>query len=191
MAQILDLSKRYTKEQIDSSKSSTFNDLPAGGYICKIVRPVLNDNPSEGKANIELNVDIAEGEYKGYFQTLEDRYGFWGLRGWMSFKDDQLGRFQQTCVALCNSNPGLQFNPFAAGGVDIDILTDKVIGVVIGKAEYRSNSGDIREKNVVSYFTEVERIRNKKFKVPELQKIKEDKKNDWIKVDSSLEEIPY
>ena len=172
MAQILDLSKRFTQEQIEAatqSGESSF-DLPAGGYICKIVEPILNDG--DGKANIELHVDISDGEYAGYFQRLSDRFGFWGLRGWMSFKEDQLARFQQTCVALCNSNPGLEFNPFAPGGVDIDVLKGKIIGVVIGKEEYRSNSGDIREKNSVSRFIEVEKIKNKKFKIPETKKLK-------------------
>jgi len=192
MAQILDLSKRYSKEQIESARPSSFTDLPAGGYICKIVRPILNDDPSSDKANIALDVDIADGEFAGHFQQLEDRYGFWGLRGWMSFKAEQLGNFQQTCVALCNSNPGLQFNPFADGGVDIDILKDKLIGVVIGKEEYKNNAGDIREKNVVVRFLEVEKIRTKKFKVPELRKLKEEKEKGWMNISSDVpEEIEF
>jgi len=174
MAQILDLSKRFTQEDIQaaSQNAGTSFDLPAGGYVCKIVNSILNDNPDAGKANIELHVDIAEGEHAGYFQQLEDRFGFWGLRGWMSFKFDQLGNFQRICMALCNSNPGLQFNPFAPGGADIDILKGKMIGVVIGKEEYKANSGDIKEKNVVSKFIEVDKIRAKKFKVPETKKLK-------------------
>lgn len=191
MAQVLDLSKRFTQEQIEEAARSnnTYEDLPAGGYICKIVEPILNDDPKAKKANIELHVDIAEGNYAGYFQRLEDRAGFWGLRGWMSFKESQIPNFQRTCAALCNSNPGLVFNPFAKGGVDIDILTGKLIGVVVGKEEYRSNSGDIREKNVVSYFTEVDKIKNKKFKVPALKKLE----TESIDLPQSVtdEEIPF
>ena len=194
MAQILDLSKRFTQEQIETSaqdNGSSF-DLPAGGYICKVVEPILNDDANAGKANIELRVDISEGEHAGYFQQLENRFGFWGLRGWMSFKLDQLNNFQRTCVALCNSNPGLEFNPFAPGGVDIDVLKGKLIGVVIGKEEYRSSSGDIREKNVVSRFIEVDKIKNKKYKVPELKKLKMDPIESLMpKPEETEEEVPF
>lgn len=193
MAQILDLSKRFTQEQIESASQnmgSSF-DLPAGGYICKIVEPILNDDPNAGKANIELHVDIAEGDHAGYFQQLEDRFGFWGLRGWMSFKESQLQQFQGTCMALCNSNPGLRFNPLAPGGADVDDLKDKMIGAVIGKEEYKSNSGEIKEKNVIVRFLEVDKIRSKKFKVPETKKLKKsDFDPGFIPVSDSTE-IPF
>lgn len=193
MAQILDLSKRFTQEQIETAQlsSTSFPDIPAGGYVCKIIRPILNDDRAAGKANIELQVDIAEGKYSGYFQQLEDRAGFWGLRGWMSFKESQLPNFQRTCAALCNSNPGLKFNPFAPGGADIDSLEGKSIGVILGKEEYRSNSGDIREKSVVSRFIEVEKIKAKKFKVPELKRLKEDVGDPAFVPVGDSEEIPY
>lgn len=193
MAQILDLSKRFTQEQIETAQlsSAPLLDIPAGGYVCKIIRPILNDDRASGKANIELQVDISEGEYTGYFQKLEDRAGFWGLRGWMSFKESQLPNFQRACAALCNSNPGLKFNPFAPGGADIDSLEGKTIGVILGKEEYRSSSGDIREKSVVSRFIEVEKIKAKKFKVPELKRLKEDAGDPAFVPVSDKEEIPY
>ena len=193
MAQILDLSKRFTQEQIETAQlsSAPLLDIPAGGYVCKIIRPILNDDRASGKANIELQVDISEGEYTGYFQKLEDRAGFWGLRGWMSFKESQLPNFQRTCAALCNSNPGLKFNPFAPGGADIDSLEGKTIGVILGKEEYRSSSGNIREKSVVSRFIEVEKIKAKKFKVPELKRLKEDAEDPAFVPVSDKEEIPY
>lgn len=194
MAQILDLSKRYTQEQIESaSQNDTFmQDLPAGGYICKIVRPILNDDQDTGKANIELHIDIAEGDFAGYFQKLEDRWGFWGLRGWMSFKENQLKNFQRTCVALCDSNPGLQFNPFAQGGADIDALEGKLIGAVIGKEEYRQKSGEIRERNVVSFFIDVKKIKDKKFKVPELKKLKDPSSDPlFVPADATQDVIPF
>lgn len=194
MAQILDLSTRFTKEQIEAAAqtSSSFEDLPAGGYICKIVRPILNDDPASGKANIELQVDIAEGEFAGYFQRLEDRYGFWGLRGWLSFKTvDSANRFMAQCVAICADNPGLEFNPFLKGGADVDTLAGKKIGVVTQKEEYRNSSGDIREKDSVFRFVEVQKIKSGKFKVPPLKKLKESASESSFRPVSTTEEIPY
>ena len=53
-------------------------------------------------------------------------------------------------------------------------MIGKQIGVVIGKEEYMSNKGDVREKNVVTNITEVAKIREKKFSVPKLKKLKEE-----------------
>ena len=194
MAQILDLSKRYTQEQIESASQgdTSLPDLPAGGYVCKIIRPILNDDQDAGKANIELHIDIAEGEFAGYFQKLEDRWGFWGLRGWMSFKENQLKHFQRMCVALCNSNPGLQFNPFIEGGADIDALEGKLIGAVIGKEEYRQKSGEIRERNIVSWFTEVGKVRDGIKKIPELKKLKDTSSDPlFVPADATQDTIPF
>lgn len=198
MAQILDLSKRFTRDQIETASQSNrlIEDPPADGYVCKIVDAILNDDPQAGRFNIELHVDIAEGKFAGYYQQLEDRFGFWGLKGYMSFKESQLPRFQQTCAALCNCNPGLVFNPFAPGGADIDSLKGKAVGVVIGKEEYESKSGDVREKNVVSYFTETDRIKNKKFKIPAIKKLakQETKRPEFDASFQTLnneEEVPF
>lgn len=192
MAQILDLSKRFTTEQIESAsqENGSVIELPADGYVCTIVQAILNDDSTSGKANIELHVDIVEGEYAGYFKRLEDRYGFWRLRGWMSFKESNLAQFQRTCIAICNSNPGLKFNPFAPGGVDVDILNGKKIGVVTRKEEYRNNSGDLRVKDTIYYFMEVDKVKNKKFKVPELKKLKDSFDPTFIPA-SSDEQVPF
>lgn len=173
MAQILDLSKRFTQSQVEEAikNDSKFNDIEAGGYVCKIVDAILNDSADGNKANIELNVDIAEGKYQGYFQSLEDRAGFWGLKGYMSFKESQIGKFTKTCQTIAESNPGYSFNPMAPGGADIDTLKGKLIGVVIQKQEYMSNAGELREKNAVYNITEVSKIREGKFKVPAVKKL--------------------
>ena len=192
MAQILDLSKKYSSDQLEAAMQSVgaYNDPPAGGYVCKIVDAILNDNSETGKANIELLVDIAEGEYSGYFQNLEDRFGFWGLRGFMSFKEEALPRFKRTCAALCNSNPGLAFNPFAPGGADIDSLKGKQIGVVTQKEEYQANNGTIRERHRVYFFTEVSAIKEGHFKVPDTKRL-EHKVPDISVAPGSKEEIPF
>lgn len=189
MAQILDLSKRFTKEQITKANedANVRRNVPAGGYVCKIERAILNDDPANNKANIELHVDIAEGEYAGYFKSLEGRYGFWGLRGYLSFKEASLNQFRKGCMALCNSNPGLVFNPLA-GAVDIDTLVGKQIGVVTVKEEYESN-GETRERDKVYFFTEVSRIKEGKFKVPPAKKLKKDDPADFSSAEKL--EIPF
>ena len=188
MAQILDLSKTYTKEQVEEAKKkdTEFDDIEAGGYICKIVDAILNIE----KKYIEIDLDIVEGPHAGYFQRLEDRAGFWGLKNYMSFKESVLSKFLKTCTAFNNSNPNYNFDPMRDGGSDVDSLIGKTIGVVIGKEEYKSKSGEIRQKNVASNITEVSKIREGKFKVPDVKKL-ETKDDSFMNVSGGSSSVPF
>ena len=193
MAQILNLSKIYTKEQLEQVPKDAGDrayDLPAGGYICKIVRAILNNDPASGKANIELHIDIAVGEHTGYFQRLENMYGFWGLKKYMSFKLESMKFFRKDCMSICNSNPGFKFDP-EHEDTDVENLVGKKIGVVTQKEEYRHSSGEIRERDAVYFLTEVSKIEEKKFKIPPLKKLKEPASESSFRPVSTTEEIPY
>lgn len=192
MSQILDLSHLGTLEQVEEKHpdSGNFEEVEAGGYICKICNAVLVNEDT--KKNIRLELDIAEGPHKDYFTKLEERAGFWGLVGYASFKEGQLGRFTKVCTAFGVSNPGYSFDPFRKGGADVDTLIGKQIGAVIGKEEYMSNKGEIREKSVVSNITEVSKIREGKFKVPKLKKYVPENDDSFMNVPKDAdEETPF
>lgn len=194
MAQILDLSKKYSQKEIEQAvnRESQYDSIEAGGYVCKIVDAVLNKD----KQYIELSLDIADGKYEGYFQKLEDRAGFWGLKSYMSFKETIIGKFAKTCTSINNSNPDFNFNPFKDGGSDIDSLIGKKIGAVIGLEEYKSASGEIRLKCNVANVAEVSKILSGKFRVPELKKLDISKEGepviDFMKFESnSSVSVPF
>lgn len=170
MAQILNLSKLGSMEKVaETYPDNSYEEVEAGGYVCKICNAILVNE--DDKKNIRLELDIEEGPHKGFFTRLEERANFWGLTGYMSFKESQIRKFIKTCTAFGVSNPGFTFDPFRKGGADVDTLIGKLIGVVIGREEYMSNKGEIREKCVVSNITEVEKIRDGKFNVPKLKKL--------------------
>lgn len=190
MAQILNLSKYGTKTQVLEAhpEQSQYDDIPAGGYICTIVDAELE----EEKEYVRLDLDVAEGEYKGYFQALEDRANFWGLQYYASFKESQISRFAKLCTCLDACNPGFTFDPFSAKGVDVSILKGKKVGVVIGKEEYKNRNGEIREKNRVINITETKKIHEKKFKIPPLKKLDTSKDSGFVTVpDDAPDEIPF
>ena len=191
MAQILDLSKLYTTDQVEEAKNKDvgeYESIEAGGYICKVVDAILNTE----KKYIEIDLDIAEGPHAGYFQRLEDRAGFWGLKNFMSYKESVLPKFLKTCTAFNNSNPNFNFDPTKKKGVDVDALIGKTIGVVIGKEEYKSKAGEIRQKDVASNITEVSKIREGKFKVPDVKKLAEDKKDDsFMNINNGSSDVPF
>jgi hypothetical protein len=169
MAQVLNLGKIYTKEQAEEaiSKQGDFEDIPAGGYECKIVDAILNAD----KMYIELDLDVDTGNYAGYFQNLEDRAGFWGLRYYASYKESVLGKFLQTCTCINNSNPNFNFDPMGKKGGDVESLIGKRIGVVIGKEEYMSKKGKVQLKSVADKVTEISKIQKGNFKVPDVKKL--------------------
>lgn len=194
MAQVLDLTKMYSAEQAEEAKkkSDDFETIEAGGYVCKIVDAILNQD----KKYIELDLDISEGPHAGYFQRLEDRAGFWGLKNFMSYKESVLGKFLKTCTAFNNSNPNYNFDPMRNGGADVDTLIGKSIGVIIGKEEYKSKAGEVRQKDVATNITEVSKIRDGKFKVPELKKLEDSttgkSDSDFMTIDpKSSGELPF
>lgn len=197
MAQILELSKIYTSSQIEEAKANDqqFEDVPAGLYVCKVADAILNNDGT--KMNIALMLDIAEGKYADFFQKLEDRAGFWGLKGYMSFKESQVSKFLKVCTAFNNSNPGFSFDPMRAGGADVDTLKGKLIGVVIQREEYLNKNNEVREKCSVYQFTEVSKIKAGKIKVPELKKLETsvagaDSSNGFMSIpDGQAEELPF
>ena len=71
----------------------------AGAYVCKIVKAYGNDE------RIKFNLDIADGEFAGYFSALYDSkaaqnltYNYWGLQFSvpMKFDDPQYGNFYKS-----------------------------------------------------------------------------------------------
>jgi len=192
MAQILDLSSTYTQKEVEQAINSEneFESIEPGGYECKIVDAILNSE----KKYIELDLDITEGKFEGYFQKLEDRAGFWGLKYFMSYKDTVKGKFFKTCTSINESNPNYNFNPLNGGGADVDSLIGKKIGVVVGLEEYKSKAGEIRTKAVVSNVKRIVDIANGKFKIPELKKLEEssNSNNEFMKLDpGASEDAPF
>ena len=71
------------------------------------------------------------------------------------------------CAAFETCNPGFSFDPFRGGGADVDTLKGKKMGFTIGYEEYTKRDGSIGTRPYIGTFTEIKKIRNGKFKVPE------------------------
>lgn len=90
-----------------------FKAPEAGGYI-GIIKNVF-DNTDKGQLEIEL--DIAEGEYANYYEQLMAAKGFWGLKAYKNYenkkdpsKDEYCKRyFKSFITAVENSNEGYNF----------------------------------------------------------------------------------
>lgn len=141
--------------------------LPAGGYVCKYTK--VEDNAD--KSYLYMEFDIAEGEYEGYFEELEERAGFWAGRCYRSYKENALPMFKRMCSAVTKSNKKFIFdgNKYA----DESTLIGKLVGILLGEEEYIGNDGSTKTKLVVVREMPIEDIRDGKFKVPAIKKLNE------------------
>lgn len=174
--------------EIDANEGGTFEKLPAGGYICEIVS--ATDEPQ--KEYLQIEYDIAEGKYKGWWANTMERAGFWGGNLFRSYKKSAAGFFKGFTNAVEQSNKGYAWN------WDEKTLEKKLVGLVLGEEEYEKNDGTIGTRIYVARNTSVDKIRSGDYKVPELKKLSRDaksafgdKKAAFTELDSGDGDLPF
>lgn len=158
-----------------SAKPGEFSKLPAGGYICKIVGAEFTESKA-GNDMLNLNVDIAEGDFAGYFQNSVDRFK---SDKWINdavyrqlvldSSKNISGFFKGLLEIIEDSNPN--FTAYANGGVDNNALVGKLCGFVFADEEYQKQNGDIAVRAVVRIPKNISDIRDGDFTVPPLKKM--------------------
>ena len=154
------------------------SNIVAGGYVCKITQVVNNSD----KEYLLIEFDIAEGEFKNYYEALEEAKGFWGGTMYKSYKESALPVFKKFCVAVTKSNPKYVFDA-GEKNHDEQTLVGKLIGVILREEEYIGNDGSIKTRLIEDYCTDVESIRNKSFKVRPKIELPPDKKEEVTNID--------
>ena len=155
----------------DNAKAySTFEPLPAGGYVCKIMQ-VVETKSSTGKEMIVVSMDIAEGEQKDYYakaykeDTREDKK--WGCNVYVLTEDAEGNtsrKFKGFIENVKASNAG--WNE-VWGDKFCDNFKGKLVGAIFGREEYQKQNGDTAWSTKCFYFDAVERIRSGKVKTPQ------------------------
>ena len=156
--------------------SSTRESLPAGGYVCEILKAAEKPNKQSRGTHLELMIEICEGERRGFFtadynaQTGEQRY--WGGVVNQNIPDElsdkyamQASFFRRFTNAVEDSNPGYHWDWNEAG------LKGKKIGVIFAAREKESAKGTIYTVTNADSVVSVDTIRSGKFTVPELKKL--------------------
>lgn len=138
-----------------------------GGYIIRI-RRALN---KADKQYLEIEYDIAEGDFRGYYEDLNQRRGFWGGTFRRSYKPNALPFFKAfiKTVEECNGGaPGLTIGDYQ--DIDESKLPGLMLGIVYGYEEYVGNDGKVKQRpdHYNAEFTTLEKIRNGEFTVPDL-----------------------
>ena len=146
--------------------------LKAGGYVIKITQ--AEDKTASNYLRIVY--DIAEGPEANRYNDewgKEHDFAHAFVRAYrLDPKDERErkinGMFKTFTNALEDSNPGYKW------AWDEKTLPGKILGVVLGEEEYRTNRGDVNVRLYVSACTSADKIRAGEYKVPALKALKED-----------------
>jgi hypothetical protein len=123
-----------------------FTPLKLGGHICKIMQVKETKTKRTGKDMLEISLDIAEGDQKGYYEqqykndTRENKK--WGCIVYQLVNDNEGGTsrgFKSFITSVENSNAGFKIvwgNNFAS------CFKGKLVGGVFGREQYLNNAGE-------------------------------------------------
>lgn len=157
-----------------ANRSTDFKSLPAGGYICKILR-VEERTSKGGKPMLAIAVDIDDGEYKGYFRKLFDSRlqrnpkAAWPCIAYCLTEDKDGNtnpNFKNFIESVKESNSGWQ--P-AWGDTFCEPFKHRKIGLIFVREQYQGTDGNLHwsTKPDFGHFKNVEQIRGNDFTVPE------------------------
>ena len=153
----------YEETQARTGES---RQLPAGLNACQIVMAIEEER--NGSRLLAIAFDIAEGEYKGFFQQRYDadtnpqkKWPGAGIR--RQFVEDRDGScnpfFKGLITSIEESNPGFKWN------WDENTLRGKKFGAIMGREEFLANDGQKKMATKVFYISSIEGLKNAK--IPE------------------------
>ena len=157
------ISKPSNYEQIN--ENSVSRKLPMGGYVCVIRR--VEDNEADKYINVEY--EVAEGDYKGIAVDNYEKWGKCGHNFRVYYSDKSLWRFKRFITRVEQTNPGFTFD-----WTNINCLVNKGIGLVIGYRQYWGKDGKLKEALDVQDFCTAGEVRNDELpKQPECREPKD------------------
>ena len=148
----------FAKIAENAQKEIKERELPAGGYVVKIIYVV--EMPD--KECFKVYYDIAEGEYEGLYCGISTSSFYPGMF-FVSYKETAYMYLARFLRLIQESNPAFTLLDEESGLVDTEQivrpLIGQLIGIVIRKEEYLNKYGEIGIKNAVIEYTNIEQIR--------------------------------
>lgn len=146
-------------ETVEAKGMEDFKALPIGAYECIIRKAEVYTNGKTGKESFKVEVDIASGEYKGYFQKRFDNNNnstkTWDNNStrYLAFEGDNTAYFKGFITCVENSNPGYTWD------WDETKLTGKRVCGVYQYEEYEKQDGSRAVKVRLSKFRSLDKMK--------------------------------
>ena len=147
--------------------------LPAGGYKC-IIANAQEQTSKTGRPMLCLCLDIAEGEYKGYFSRLfrarkanekDGKKAKWPCIFYMLADEAAVGRFKGSMKAVEDSNSGYVWD------WNEKTLAKKRVGCVFREEEFEKSDGSVGVSVKAAWLCNVDKAEDAK--VPARRKLKQ------------------
>lgn len=146
-------------DKVEPKGMEDFKALPIGAYECIIRKAEVYTNSKTGKESFKVEVDIANGEYKGYFQKRFDNNTnstkTWDNNStrYLAFQGDNIAYFKGFITCVENSNPGYTW------GWDETKLANKKICGVYQYEEYEKQDGSKSVKVRLNKFRSLDKMK--------------------------------
>ena len=146
-------------EEVEAKGMEDFKSLPIGAYECIIREAKVYKNPTTEKESFRVQVDIASGEYKGYFQqrydnnTRSDKTWDNNSTRYLAFQGDNVSYFKGFITCVENSNIGYKWD------WDETKLTGKKICGVYQYEEYEKQDGTKGVKVRLNKFRSLDKMK--------------------------------
>ena len=146
--------------EVEAKGMEDFKSLPVGVYECIIRKAEIYKNDKTSKQSLKVQVDIASGEYKGYFQkrydnnTNADKTWDNNSTRYLSFEGDNIAYFKGFITCVENSNPGYKWD------WDETKLTNKKICGVYQYEEYEKQDGTKAVKVRLNKFRSLDKMKD-------------------------------
>lgn len=165
-------------------EAGEFKRPTPGAYVCSIT--AVTDVPD--KEYLQIQYDIIEGEFKGYYSQMRKDHADWSGVGtyYKSYKPKALGMFKRFCSAVSKSNGKYVFDGNA--NADEKTLVGKKIGLVLQEEQYYGNDGNLKTRLIVNRECAVADVPTQK--IPELKKAKEDTSADMAAIANNVPLAP-
>ena len=143
--------------------------LPAGGYICKILN-VKNEKSKNGKKMLSVALDIAEGEFSGFFMN--------------QYENRKKTSNPENPAKFPNNFSWLECNH------DENKIKGLHIGAIFGEEEYEKMDGSIGTTTKVTQIRSTEIIKEGNYTVPEKKKL-EKEEDPFENIGNSVNDLPF
>lgn len=143
--------------------------LALGGHIV-VIKRAYEYVGMTGNESLKIEIDIADGEQKGFFQKQYDENTNsdkkWPSAGckYISLKEENLPMFKGFITTVENSNAGYTWN------FDEKTLTGKKLVGVFGLEEYLDNEGKLKTATKLTQFRSLDKLNE--IKIPKVKTLK-------------------
>lgn len=146
-------------DQVEAKGMEDFKSLPIGAYECIIRKAEPYKNPTSEKESFRVQVDIASGDYKDYFQkrydndTRSDKTWDNNATRYLAYQGENASFFKGFITCVENSNPGYKWD------WDETKLKGKKICGVFQYEEYENQEGKRNAKVRLNKFRSLDKIK--------------------------------